>query len=261
MAVLCFFFQTVYAQDKQGFDITYMIKFLKDTASTEFLEERARLLIHGENSLFITQKKEMIDSIRYFNLDGSRFFGVSQHGFIILKDFKKQDIVHYEQFLLNTGIYTLTERMDALDWQILPDTATIAGYPCQKAEVSFGNRIWYAWFTQRVPISDGPYKFCGLPGLIVNMNDATNTWFFTLVSLKQEKTQPIDLSYLPSPTQLAKVDFFKTRRQHKKNVVQINESTPSGVKFGMVGDTGNAKLMKKAEEGYKKDNNWIEKYD
>src|SRR5690606_23297125 len=48
-------------------------------------------------------------------------------------------------------------------WRILPDTMSIGAVLCQRAETTFGNRKWIAWFAPDIPISDGPYKFGGLP--------------------------------------------------------------------------------------------------
>lgn len=43
---------------------------------------------------------------------------------------------------------------------------------------------WTAWFTTELPISDGPYKFHGLPGLILKIYDKTNTYSFDIISRK-----------------------------------------------------------------------------
>jgi GLPGLI family protein len=51
----------------------------------------------------------------------------------------------------------------------------IGNWEAQKATTEFGGRKWTAWFCEEIPLSDGPYKFKGLPGLIVKISDADNS--------------------------------------------------------------------------------------
>lgn len=65
-------------------------------------------------------------------------------------------------------------------WSILSDKTKIGEFTVQKAVCDFIGRKWTAWFTTDLPIQDGPYKFHGLPGLIVKLEDATHTHSFEL---------------------------------------------------------------------------------
>ena len=56
-------------------------------------------------------------------------------------------------------------------WKICKEKMTICGYSCRKATCVFRGRKWEAWFTNKIPASLGPWKFCGLPGLILRVND------------------------------------------------------------------------------------------
>jgi len=71
------------------------------------------------------------------------------------------------------------------DWKILPDKEKTGGFSAQKAVCSFAGRKWTAWFTTDLPIQDGPYKFSGLPGLIVKIEDASHTHSFELKGIKK----------------------------------------------------------------------------
>ena len=56
-------------------------------------------------------------------------------------------------------------------------------------------RKWTAWFTTEIPIQDGPYKFRGLPGLIVKIEDETKSHCFALNGIKNltpEEVKNID---------------------------------------------------------------------
>lgn len=73
---------------------------------------------------------------------------------------------------------------DGLKWNILPQTAVIANFNCQKAEVEYGGRNWIAWFTKEISVSEGPYYFHGLPGLILQIQDDQQDYIFTATEIK-----------------------------------------------------------------------------
>lgn len=55
-----------------------------------------------------------------------------------------------------------------IEWNIIEDSVkTILGYDCQMAETKFRGRSWKVWFALDIPIAIGPWKFAGLPGLIL----------------------------------------------------------------------------------------------
>lgn len=71
------------------------------------------------------------------------------------------------------------------NWKILPDKAKVGEFAAQKATCEFAGRKWIAWFTPDLPIQDGPYKFHGLPGLIVKLEDTSNTHVFELKGVRK----------------------------------------------------------------------------
>lgn len=84
--------------------------------------------------------------------------------------------------------YTYIEPDSTFQWRIGPEKATVAGYPCQRATVRFAGRAFEAWFTREIPISEGPYKFHGLPGLIVKVGDTRQQYIFELVRTSKTAT-------------------------------------------------------------------------
>ena len=78
-----------------------------------------------------------------------------------------------EYFVVNTN--------DAMQWKLYKETKNYNGYQLQKATTNFGGRKWTAWFAKDVEISEGPYKFRGLPGLIFLLNDSENNFVYKLV--------------------------------------------------------------------------------
>jgi len=66
------------------------------------------------------------------------------------------------------------------NWKIESERSKIGEYQAQKATTEFGGRKWTAWFSEDLPFQDGPYKFYGLPGLIVKIEDANQNYSWVL---------------------------------------------------------------------------------
>ena len=63
--------------------------------------------------------------------------------------------------------YLTSEKMVETKWALLSEYDTISGMSCQKAIGKYGGRTWIAWFTESIPSRFGPWRFNGLPGLIL----------------------------------------------------------------------------------------------
>ena len=59
------------------------------------------------------------------------------------------------------------------------------------ATSDFRGRHWTAWFATDIPVSDGPWKLGGLPGLILEAYDKGHQYTFTAVRLERVKEEPI----------------------------------------------------------------------
>ena len=79
-----------------------------------------------------------------------------------------------------------SESTPEIHWQLIADTLTVSGYRCQKAIATFRGVEWCASYTEEVPLSAGPWRLRGLPGLIVKVESKAHT--FRLVELRKEYT-------------------------------------------------------------------------
>ena len=77
------------------------------------------------------------------------------------------------------------EDWEKQDWKITDSVKTIIGYECFMATAEFRGRRWTAWFTPEIPIQDGPWKLCGLPGLILEAYDTNRDYSFTADGIRQ----------------------------------------------------------------------------
>ena len=96
--------------------------------------------------------------------------------------------------------YQYEDVIPNLKWEMKNDTSTILSYSCQKAITTFRGRTYEAWYTTEIPINNGPWKFGGLPGLILKVSDKKQYFVFECIGIeKSKKLEPIkfyDLKYL-----------------------------------------------------------------
>lgn len=83
----------------------------------------------------------------------------------ILKSRLKAEMKCMEMVVGELGYYT--EPLDEQIWTTGDSTRTILGYDCEMAMMDYHGRNWIVWFSPDLPIQDGPWKLCGLPGLIL----------------------------------------------------------------------------------------------
>ena len=101
-------------------------------------------------------------------------------------------------------------------WTLKQDTATISGYHCQKATCHFHGRDFEAWFTPEVPIKYGPWKFGGLPGLIVKVYDTDH--FYTIECTNVERVhRPMVRSKYSTRRPIKRKTVLKFERKINEN--------------------------------------------
>ena len=111
------------------------------------------------------------------------------------------------------------------NWKIDTQKEKIGAYNAQKATTEYGGRKWTAWFTADIPLQDGPFKFHGLPGLIVKVTDDGNNYSWELKGNKKvENFNEIPYIETVSPggdggkvVEVAREKFEKTFGEFKKD--------------------------------------------
>jgi GLPGLI family protein len=146
------------------------------------------------------------------------------------------------------------------NWKILNEKEKIGAYNAQKATTDFGGRKWTAWFSTELPFQDGPYKFSGLPGLIVKIEDEDKSYSWVLQGNKKvadweelsytEKISGVGLKVTDMPRE----KFEKTYSDFKKDPFasmrpMMSQELLSKTIPGMDGNLGD--MLKKQEKMYK----------
>ena len=97
-------------------------------------------------------------------------------------------------------------------WTLLPDTTTVCGYACRKAEATFRGRQWTVWYAPGIPLGIGPWKLNGLPGLIVRADDADGTHHMELVAAQKADGEVMDYA-VQGRIKMTRERFLKKERR------------------------------------------------
>lgn len=120
-----------------------------------------------------------------------------------------------------------TEPMGQIEWTLLEENSdTICGYQCGKATANYGGRQWTAWYAPDIPVSTGPWKLQGLPGLILAAKDSEGLHSFSAISIRNGGT-PI---MLPEKTAV----HYSTRDKVIKRKAEMEAKGLEGVDPSMI---------------------------
>lgn len=129
----------------------------------------------------------------------------------IIRDKQDGGITVYDRVFIDPYIYK--EPQPDFNWQLSDETKTVCGNVCHKATSNFRGRNWTVWYSD-IPISEGPWKFAGLPGLILEAEDSTKEISFTAISVRK----------MQRPITTERIDYFKTTREKfNKAQAKFNE--------------------------------------
>lgn len=246
--------------DYSKYECKYMATFLRDTMDVNSKLQEVVVLRIGDDgtSIFKSEFQITRDSILYEesekvkrdaalgnftfrmpNLPKSAFRQevYVKKGKKLLFDYISMDVYAFEP--PNKPIWTITN-----------EKKKIAKYHCKKAVGIYGNKNIIAWFTEEIPIPEGPYTFKGLPGLVIEAYDDKQHFHFTLFSLKKWM-KPI----VPREKNVIFTDYkiFKNKRREYKDDPAMNR-----VRMGKSNNIPSKEARDNARRVHSKINNFID---
>ena len=113
----------------------------------------------------------------------------------------------YDKKFYSATSYYYEEPLPEFEWRVNDEISdTIIGYPCKTAECFFRGRHWKVWFSEDLPMPYGPWKFHGLPGMILKAEDISGAHKFVAEEIIDNKCQIC--KYLKEP-----INYFRTTRE------------------------------------------------
>lgn len=192
-AVALFFHKELIAQNNEGvvkYTATYdWVKMMKACSWIDKTKMEQNAYMWGNNSewkmkntLYFTPKvtkfEESFDEAENMGYQGRK------ETFFRIRKFENNTMYDALVFLGKTMI--ISDSMQKPDWKIKNDIKEIAGHVCMNA--LYYDSLRYqkveAWFALDLPISAGPDRFCGLPGLILEVNINNGAKIITAESIE-----------------------------------------------------------------------------
>lgn len=214
----------------------YTFKGVLDTARVRVVYQLTYVIDIEKPQQKKTQELELLLGKRYelFRFDKERFdqgfsvpegselnvpgYGLAASVFLFDKHSGKR-----QTFIKGVSPSTLCYTTDdtSLQWELETGTKNVLGYTCQKAAVRYLGRNYIAWFAPALPISSGPWKLRGLPGLILEVSDERGEYQFDAVLIEEKPKDPALIPFVKdrySMTTRQKVN--ETLRRIHKDVLQ-----------------------------------------
>ena len=179
LVLLCLYFRvTASAQTKNVGVIKYEGRMnMIDTVNASIIMDYSLSFNDVEATFFYT------DATSRLNIDGS---------FTPLTGNKNKIAQVYQNFNSKTIIatnasigtsYLVKDAMDLIPWKLSKDTKKIQNIECFSAQAEYRGRVWTAWYAPSIPISSGPWKLYGLPGMILEAEDIKKLIKFECVAI------------------------------------------------------------------------------
>jgi hypothetical protein len=135
--------------------------------------------------------------------------------------------------------YVIKDNLVKPEWIIFSDSAKmIENYQCLMAKGYIRGRDYTAWFTPDIPVSAGPWKLWGLPGLIVSARSDDGKVDYTMTHFLQTDLAVVepDVEKTVSPEEFKKLfreDIEKIRKdiEKKNRAIRAESNIESNIKI------------------------------
>jgi GLPGLI family protein len=171
--------------DSANYLFTYKMNFVPDSTKPQSILSNDYVLLVGNiyskffNAHYLKNLNREVRKGVVRGIDGKGLAGTE-----IFKNLSEKTMWVTTIISGSNDVYSYKEKIPEIEWKLENEEKSINGYVCQKATTTFLGRCYTAWFTSEIPLSNGPWKLGGLPGLILQASDIQNHYFFECVGIQ-----------------------------------------------------------------------------
>jgi GLPGLI family protein len=137
----------------------------------------------------------------------------------IYQDYSKNEFL--QNLSLMGKSFLISDSIPEYDWEILSDEVIIGELSCKKAITSSSGEEITVWFTEEIPISSGPGRLGGLPGLILRAKTPAKD--YEAVEIMNSLTSKDLQSMKPHDGKKVSFQEYKKIRSEKVNQLQSGQ--------------------------------------
>ncbi|MFN7278516.1 MAG: GLPGLI family protein [bacterium] len=169
---------------------TYIMNYrgvfnLKHDLDRQFREYRSVLIEQHGISHFFMQPGPTEEGVNEVIIESDSSFRVFKEPAASRLIFGEMDLAGRERYFEDT--------LHPMRWTLHEEVRQIDSFECRKADAWFRGRHYTAWYAPDIPIPNGPWKMGGLPGLIMELREASGDMHFTLESIRIENMPDLRL--------------------------------------------------------------------
>ncbi len=138
-----------------------------------------------------------------------------------------------------TDWFLIEELIPTQEWSMTEGTKEILGYKCRRATCNFRGRDYIAYYTDEIPVADGPWKFGGLPGFIMEVRDIHDHYSFVCVGINSKANRQITMPEVEY-NKTSREKFYRTKYRYDINPMGYLEMV-SGVKVHIITPEGKSR--------------------
>ncbi len=223
--------------DTTRFVVSYRMHYQQRPENEHPMEDLLLLEVGSRRTKFYSYKTWQTDSLVRVtppeqimaNL-GSFHSGVRDE---LFRDQTTGRLTHTDQIGMDHLLYS--EPLPTIDWELEDGERSILGYACRLARCTFRGRSYEAWYAPEIAVSAGPWKFGGLPGLILAIRDDSGVLDLEATGVEQ-RIEPI---------RMTERNYMKTNRRKYLELKQRAMTDPVGYLTG----NSNVRMTIKSENG------------
>lgn len=210
--------------------VKYELKFMPDTLNRDQYKTQTMVLRMNTKGISVYQeygefRSDSVSAARTRNgkiklsdtNEAIKYKTKARDYITIAKSWPEKNKILVREMIGLDGTFYYTEDKADFGWEVdFTQTKEVGGYTCHSAKGSYAGRDYQAWFTLDIPVSDGPWFFCGLPGLILEVSSLDEEFIYTCMSI-QAGTGPISLRSLDAAFKTTREKFLKAKERYKVN--------------------------------------------
>lgn len=198
LIILCFIFASlnIYGQvlDTAKVRVWYDVTYKQTDEEASLTKDKEVLDLGTGYSRYFNysayMRTEFMDSVQKANPDMQDLSSVianentpkSGRATCIYKNVSSDSVIVTDR--LFSIAFRYTQHCSEQNWELMAGDTIISGMRCNKACLDWHGRKWQAWYTTEIPISEGPWKLCGLPGLILQAEEQSGIFSFRFSGLE-----------------------------------------------------------------------------